>query len=274
MGPDKGMKFLIILFSLLIVFPYSAESYTVILKNGKVLKGKLLSETEDVLVFKDEQGLQYSLKKSVIDLQKTNEANEPPPEPDKEVPAPEEVESSEPVGSEQQETSTPQQGGESEASESVPAPEETMAPVSSTEAESSPYFISINEGTAKLENVFEEVGSYLDAMMTAWEVNASTGRDPVAAFREFKTNKGPALTASIDALFQDLEISKTKLNDPPVQYSTAFEAFNSGIGTLTEYYNAIRQYDGKPAISVFKSRLSPKEQSIQKKIEELKAVKP
>ena len=106
MGPDKGMKFLIILFSLLIVFPYSAESYTVILKNGKVLKGKLLSETEDVLVFKDEQGLQYSLKKSVIDLQKTNEANEPPPEPDKEVPAPEEVESSEPVGSEQQETST------------------------------------------------------------------------------------------------------------------------------------------------------------------------
>jgi hypothetical protein len=242
------MKRLIVLFLLLIVLPYSAESYTVILKNGKVLKGKLLSETDELLVFKDEVGLQYSLKKSLVDLEKTKQANVPLTPP---VPAPEEIP---PAVSQQQ--------------EHVPPPEEAIAP------ESSSYFTSLNEGTTKLENAFEEVGSYLDAMMTAWEVNASTGRDPIAALREFKTTKGPGLTVSIDALIQVLEKFKTQLNDPPVQFTSAFESFNSSVGDLTKYYDAVRQYEGKPAIRVFRSRLSTDQKSIQKKIDQLKAIKP
>src|SRR5215471_5457602 len=72
---------LCVLIGLTMILVGSAESYTVILKNGKILKGTLLSENDSIIVFKDDQGLQFSLKKSLLDLDKTREANEPPPEP-------------------------------------------------------------------------------------------------------------------------------------------------------------------------------------------------
>src|SRR5262245_26824515 len=60
----------------------SANAYTVVLKkNGKALTGTLISEDDNSIVFKDDQGLQYSLKKSVLDLDKMKEANTPPPPP-------------------------------------------------------------------------------------------------------------------------------------------------------------------------------------------------
>jgi hypothetical protein len=258
-----NMKFSILLLLLLVGVSSSAESYTVILKNGKVMKGQLLSETDELIVFKDEQGIQYSLKKSALDLTKMKEANAlPPSDPlPANVPPPEEVQPAENTAPETQSNAEP-------LSVTSPATE------TSAVTELNPYFTSLREATGKLENTFEEVGSYLDAMMTAWEVNASTGRDPFSALREFKTNKGTNLAVSIDALFQSLDKFKTELNNPPSQYSTAFDTFNTTIQNLTQYFDAVRQYDGKPAISVFRSRLNPTEQNIQKKIEELKAIKP
>jgi hypothetical protein len=110
-------------------------------------------------------------------------------------------------------------------------------------------------------------------MTTAWEVNASTGRDPLAALREFKTTKGSSQIVTIDAAFQALNNFKTKLNDPPSQYSSALDLFDSAARELTSYYDSVRQYDGKPAISVFRSRSRTTEQNIQKRIADLKAVK-
>ena len=66
----------VVLFVLFTAVVYSAEPYTVILKNGKMMKGQLLSENDELIVFKDEQGLQYSLKKSLLDLEKMKETNE------------------------------------------------------------------------------------------------------------------------------------------------------------------------------------------------------
>jgi hypothetical protein len=263
-----NMKFSILLLLLLLAVSSAAESYTVILKNGKIMKGHLLSETEELVVFKDEQGIQYSLKKSALDLQKMKEVNAPPPsEPvPANIPPPEEVQPTE---------NTPQETQSKVEPQVITSPATEASTTSESEVTgSNPYLTSLREATGKLENTFDEVGSYLDAMMTAWEVNASTGRDPLAALREFKTNKATSLTVSIDASFQVLDKFKTELNNPPVQYTTAFDTFNSSIQTLTQYYDSVRQYEGKPAISVFRSRLNPTEQNIQKKIEELKAIKP
>src|SRR4026208_2452798 len=57
-----------------------ASAYTVVLKNGKTMTGTLISETEQSILFKDDAGVQYSLKKANLDLEKMSAANTPPPE--------------------------------------------------------------------------------------------------------------------------------------------------------------------------------------------------
>jgi hypothetical protein len=53
-------------------------SYDVVLKNGKTIKGILLSENQDSFVIKDPSGLQMTFKKTNVDLEKTAAANRPP----------------------------------------------------------------------------------------------------------------------------------------------------------------------------------------------------
>ncbi|HJZ12215.1 MAG TPA: hypothetical protein VJ521_08695, partial [Acidobacteriota bacterium] len=53
----------------------AAQQYTVVLKNGKIMTGTLISESADGIVFKDADGVQFSLKKSGLDLEKMQEAN-------------------------------------------------------------------------------------------------------------------------------------------------------------------------------------------------------
>ena len=53
----------VLLASILLLAAFSAEAYTVILKkNGKVLNGTLVSEEETTIVFRDAEGVLYSLK--------------------------------------------------------------------------------------------------------------------------------------------------------------------------------------------------------------------
>ncbi len=254
------------LFALLTTVVFSAEPYTVILKNGKMMKGQLLSENDDVIVFKDEKGLQYSLKKSLLDLEKMKKANEPPPT----EPAPSETQSEQTAEEPEPETESTSEPGIQSTSQRETTPPVVPVPVNSPE-ESSSYSTKLHEAAVKLETAFQDAKSLLDGMMTAWEVNASTGRDPASALQEFKATKGTAITVSVNAQLQMLQKLRERLNDPPVQYSSAFELFTAAIQELNQYYDAVRQYEGKPALRVFRSRLSTAEQSIQKKIGELKA---
>lgn len=239
----------IVLVLLLTSLLFSEEAYMVILKNGKSMKGHLVSENSDSIIFKDAQGLQYSLKKSVLDLEKMKQANTPPePQP---PPPPEEIQT--------QEIQT--------------TPVDTPKPVEPTpvvSADENPYAKSLNEATSKLETAFTTVKSLLDGMMTAWEVNASTGRDPATALQEFKATKAATITALADSQIKTVDKLQEGLGDPTSQYVSALQTFNNAVSELHQYYDAIRQYDGKPSPRVFQSRLTIKEQSIQKKIEDLK----
>jgi hypothetical protein len=242
----------IVLVLLLTSLLFSEETYTVILKNGKTMKGHLVSENSEMIIFKDAQGLQYSLKKSVLDLEKMKQANAPPEPPP--VPPPEEIQT-EPT--EQIETTTV----------------ETPKPVEPTPvlfADENPFEKSLHEATSKLETAFNTAKSLLDGMMTAWEVNASTGRDPATALQEFKATKAATITALADSQIKTVDKLQEGLGDPTSQYVSASQTFNNAVSELHQYYDAIRQYDGKPSPRVFHSRLNAKEQSLQKKIEELK----
>ena len=68
----------------------SVNAYEVVMKNGKVVKGDLVSQNDTMIVLKDASGIQLQLKKSTVDLAKTEAANVPPaPAPQKQqAPAP------------------------------------------------------------------------------------------------------------------------------------------------------------------------------------------
>src|SRR5262245_20098622 len=84
----------VLLASILIVVSLTADAYTVIVKkSGKSMTGTLISEDETSIVFRDIDGVQYSMKKSALDLEKMAEANTPPPPP----PAPEPAAAPEPT---------------------------------------------------------------------------------------------------------------------------------------------------------------------------------
>jgi hypothetical protein len=63
----------------LLLAPGFLLSYELVLKNGKVIKGTVISETTDLVILKDLSGTQINFKKSAVDLDKTKIANTPPP---------------------------------------------------------------------------------------------------------------------------------------------------------------------------------------------------
>ncbi len=67
-----------ILLGVLVLFSLSGItlSYDLILKNGKVVKGKLISEDQEKIVVEDESGTKMNFKKTSVDLEKTTAANQ------------------------------------------------------------------------------------------------------------------------------------------------------------------------------------------------------
>ena len=59
----------------LLLAPGFLLSYDLVLKNGKVIKGTLVSETADIIILKDSSGTQINFKTSALDLDKTKIAN-------------------------------------------------------------------------------------------------------------------------------------------------------------------------------------------------------
>jgi hypothetical protein len=57
---------------------WSCFGYEVVLKNGKILNGKVVSETPEILILKDSSGVKLQIKKNNIDSIKTQERNQKP----------------------------------------------------------------------------------------------------------------------------------------------------------------------------------------------------
>jgi hypothetical protein len=163
---------------LLLVFCFSlatAGAYTVVLKNGKMMTGTLVSETDRVILFKDDSGVQYSLKKMNLDLAKMSEANAPKMETPPPVAPP-------PVA----DTETKKKGRvytkddvenlrskypELSIGEPIENPEDFERGVLKPEA----YSKRIQESAGRITSNLPGLAKLRDATATAWEVAASTG---------------------------------------------------------------------------------------------------
>ena len=69
----KHQIILLLFFAALIALPASA--YELVLKNGKVIRGALISEDEQQVIIKDEHGITLKFKKTLIDVSRTEAAN-------------------------------------------------------------------------------------------------------------------------------------------------------------------------------------------------------
>ncbi|MCI0411711.1 hypothetical protein L0222_02790 [bacterium] len=71
------MKRIAFSFVILLLVANWGFAYDLILKSGKVIQGTLVSENEENIFIKDKDGITLNFKKTMVDLQKTSEANKP-----------------------------------------------------------------------------------------------------------------------------------------------------------------------------------------------------
>src|SRR6188508_2984960 len=85
-------RLLLSVFVILLFTVSTAFSYTVILKNGKHIKGRYVSDSENAIVIQDRDGVHLTFRKTTLDLdamQKSNAAKEDKEEAErKDTPAP------------------------------------------------------------------------------------------------------------------------------------------------------------------------------------------
>ena len=62
---------------MLLFFAAASQAYDVVLKNGKVVKGTVVSEDASLVVLQDADGLRINIKKTNIDVEKTQATNPP-----------------------------------------------------------------------------------------------------------------------------------------------------------------------------------------------------
>lgn len=243
-------------FALAVVLVFScfpAGAYDVILKNGKVLKGTLISETDEMIVFKDQQGLQFSLKKSSMDLDKMKEANVAPPQPEP-APAPEPAA---PVASD---TKKPAKVYTASDVEKLRKKYSNLANGTTGESidVSTPagYYKGLMEAVTSINATMNDIDSMLNAMNTSVEVAASTGRDPKAAFRQYKSSKAfEGLDKSINSSLSELQAMNDSMQSPPANYASGAQSLGKAVESMYGYYNAVERYDGKTQIGDFRMSL-------------------
>jgi hypothetical protein len=75
----RGNYFLCLL--VLLFFAASIQAHEVVLRNGKVVKGTVVSEDDSMIVIQDADGLRINIKKANVDAEKTKAANPPAAKP-------------------------------------------------------------------------------------------------------------------------------------------------------------------------------------------------
>lgn len=164
----------------------SAEAYTVVMKNGRTMKGTLISETADVIVLKDDTGVQLSLKKSFLDLAKMEEANKPAPAP---VPAPALQTRPEPV------TPPPQTRPGSPKKPARVYTDDDILRLKGFDTTGllepgvddtgDPYINAMHSAAAIINDVLDRYQSLAAMAVSAYDISVSTGGDGNAAMQKF-----------------------------------------------------------------------------------------
>jgi hypothetical protein len=250
-----AMQRVIPLLLLVLAIGMSAEAYTVVLKNGKSMTGTLILETEDVILFKDHDGIQYSLKKNNVDLTKTSEANAPkmetpPPVGEPRVEPPPKKKSR--VYTKEDVDALREKYPEMSIGEPIENPEDYESGILKPEA----YTKQIQEGAATVNESLTELAKLRDAAATAWEIAASTGKDPEEAVNAaISTEEATLILRQTSDDLVRLGRWQESMQNPPEAYKEGYNLYVQVVTDLSDFHRAIREWNSYENVNLFRSRL-------------------
>jgi hypothetical protein len=273
---QKTIPFLLVI--LLVGVTTGAGAYTVILKNGKQMNGTLISETEQVILFKDEGGVQYSLKKANLDLARMTAANAAQPEVAPVTPAPSaapvaktESKKKSRVYTKEDVDALREKYPELSIGEPIENPEDFEGGVLKAES----YGKRIHEAATRVNENISGLAKLRDAAATAWEVAASTGKDPAEAVNAaLATEEATLILKETSNDLSTLGRWEESMANAPDQYKDGYQLFVQTIADLSDFQRAVREWNTFENVNLFRSRLSDLESRLNANTQRLQTWQP
>lgn len=211
--------------------------YTVVLKNGKTMKGSLVSETADTVIFKDSSGVQYSLKKANLDLAKMTELNQPP----KQETVPQ---------AQTNQTETPKKPAKTYTAEDIEKLREKYGEsaisgsgggAEAVEMTPAEYLKELQGAASMLSDVTQTVGNFGNQLTSIAGVAQAKGTDPSETYTKFISGIATrSIMDQADRALEDIEKKKGELSAPPEGLETAYTSFTTAFDYATDYYADIK----------------------------------
>lgn len=263
-----------VMFSLMTILTLlRVEAYTVVMKNGKSMDGSLISETADGIVFRDDKGMQFSLKKSALDLEKMETANRPPPP----VAPPSPVETA----------PAPQQSQTRKATRPAKVyTEDDIARLKGVSTDSllepgvedtgDPYTNAMHSAGVLLADVYGKSQSLAAQMVSVYEIAESAGKDGNEAAEKFASGvTGSTILRAIDADLEKLRSLRDRITplDPGDRRAKALDTLDQVLKTIP----SMRSMLGPPHILStrdFESRTNEMSNLLNRASMSLQAVEP
>jgi hypothetical protein len=238
------------------------------------MNGTLISETEQNILFKDDSGIQYSLKKANLDLDKMKEANapkmEPPPPPTAETPvAPAET----PKKKARVYTKEDVDSLRSKYPElSLGEPVENPADFEGGVLKPSAYGKRIQQGAAAISSNMAGLIEVREGVATAWEVAASTGKSPEEAVNAvLGTEKAAATMKSVSDDLAKLGEWQESMTNPPDKYKEGYDLYVQALTALSDFQRGIREWKTVDNVNLFRTKLAQLETQINSSVAKIAA---
>ena len=249
------------------------------------MKGTLVSENTDAIVFKDDSGVQFSLKKTGLDLDKMKEANDAEAAAVAATPAP-------PATAAQPAPAAPATKPAKKArvytKDDLDKLKErygeltTGTPIENSEDFSSPgvlkpeaYLKMVRDAAAPLSQIAQNLDLLGAGINTQWEVAASTGKNATEAIQSYM--KGESASAIITTYTTQIAAAqdvKERLGTPPRGYQELGKIYDTALTSIQNYYDLIRGYASVQNSSVFKSRLDEMKMKVNSSVMSLQGWQP
>lgn len=225
----KRLSFLCLLFIGITTWLIAAD-YTVVLKNGKTMKGTLVSETADTIIFKDSAGIQYSLKKDKLDMDKMASLNTAAP--------------AEQPSAQTEPAQTPKKTGKTYTAEDIEKLREkygdsALAVDTGGAKDFAPdkYVTELKSAVGTLTSTTGSAAMIADAVYSA---NAKGGDNTQQVYNYLQSEGTQKKIHEVEDLFATLAAKRGELSSPPDGLQAAYEAFSSGLESAMTYFNSAK----------------------------------
>jgi hypothetical protein len=243
------------------------------------MNGTLITETADMIMFKDENGVQLSLKKRLLDLEKMNQVNLRHHETGGITPQKQDTTQSEQIKGE-----TQPKTGKTYTSEDVERLREkygdlgsgkTSDPKQVVTMSPAAYYKALQDATERGGEVMKTIASVAHEIETIWKVSSQTGKDPRKWVEDFMARTASKRIAShISSELSELKTIAEKLSEPPKPYEGANDKLNQLVNKLVEYDDLLKEYMIADVGDQGREKFASLEKSVFTIAEELKALSP